>query len=234
MSSSWYPPNTALLLAAAKRLAPLLDEIVFVGGCAAALLITDPAAPPVRTTLDVDAIAVVASYAEWTLLEARLRQLGFRQPPGETIPVCRWIHDDVVLDLMPSEASILGFSNRWYRPAFDHAQIVTVGGLGVRLIRAPYFLATKLEAFRSRGKNDYRLSRDLEDIVAVIDGRTEIVQDVSESAEDLQAYLGTEFSALLVNQVFLEALSGYLLPDAVSQQRVSIVVERLRQLALGG
>src|SRR5216684_8355014 len=38
----------------AARLKGLLPEIVFVGGCTTGLLITDPAASPVRVTDDVD------------------------------------------------------------------------------------------------------------------------------------------------------------------------------------
>jgi hypothetical protein len=43
------------------------------------------------------------------------------------------------------------------------------------MITAPYFLACKLAAFRSRGEGDYLMSHDMEDIVAVLDGRPEVV-----------------------------------------------------------
>jgi hypothetical protein len=76
-------PNLARLADAAKKLTPLLDQIAFVGGCITGLLLTDPAAAPVRPTLDVDAIIAIASYAEFTALESRLRELGFHQPHKE-------------------------------------------------------------------------------------------------------------------------------------------------------
>lgn len=69
-------PNLAQLLNAASKLKPLLDRIMFVGGCATGLLITDPAAAPVRATIDVDAIVEVASYAEFIVLEQQLRSLA--------------------------------------------------------------------------------------------------------------------------------------------------------------
>jgi hypothetical protein len=50
-------PNLERLTAVARRLRPLLDELVFAGGCATGLLITDPAAPSIRTTFDVDAMS---------------------------------------------------------------------------------------------------------------------------------------------------------------------------------
>ena len=53
-------PNLDLLERAAEKLRPLLPEIVFVGGCATGLLITDPGAAAVRGTYDVDVITEIA------------------------------------------------------------------------------------------------------------------------------------------------------------------------------
>jgi len=164
-------PNTALLLSAIEKLVPLLGQIVFVGGCATGLLITDPGAAPVRPTVDVDAIVEIASYPELVALEGRLRQLGFEQPHVEGAPLCRWTQGDVILDLMPTDSTIFGFSNRWYAEARENAVTPKIGGHQIRLISAPYFLATKLEAFHGRGQFDYRKSHDLEDIVTILDGR---------------------------------------------------------------
>jgi hypothetical protein len=55
-------PNLQLLVDAARLLKPILNELVFVGGCTTALLITDKAAADVRPTYDVDAIAEITSY----------------------------------------------------------------------------------------------------------------------------------------------------------------------------
>jgi hypothetical protein len=226
-------PNLARLATAAKKLGPLLDEIAFVGGCVTGLLITDPAAAPVRPTLDVDAIVAIRSYLEFTLFEDRLRDLGFHQPHTEGAPICRWMNGDLVLDLMPTDSSILGFSDRWYRPALENAQRVRIDEYELRLITAPYFLATKLEAFHGRGKEDFS-SHDLEDIVTVIDGRPELVDEVRLAPADLQEYLSGEFGALLSNRDFLDALPGHLLPDAASQQRAGLVRGRMKQLVLEG
>lgn len=106
-------PNLARLAGTARKLAPLLDQIVFVGGSVTGLLVTDPAAAPVRPTLDVDAIVALASYKDFTDLENRLRELGFHQSLADGAPICRWLSGDLILDLMPTDASILGFSNTW-------------------------------------------------------------------------------------------------------------------------
>ncbi len=208
----------------------MLDQIVFVGGCAAGLLITDAGAAPVRPTVDVDAIVEITSYPELVALEARLRELGFEQPHEAGAPLCRWIQGDVILDLMPTDSTILGFTNRWYGPALKNAELVEVGDHQIRVISAPYFLATKLEAFHGRGQFDYRMSRDLEDIVTVVDGRQEIVAEVHQCGDRLRQYLTDQFSRLLSERDFLEALPGHLLPDGVSQQRIHVVLDRMQQL----
>src|SRR5580704_11788366 len=111
MSDPRQNPNLAQFLAAAAKLEPMLDQIAFVGGCVTGLLLTDPAAAPIRPTLDVDAITAIGSYAEFTLLESRLRDLGFHQPHAEGAPICRWKSGELLLDLMPTDSSILGFAN---------------------------------------------------------------------------------------------------------------------------
>jgi predicted nucleotidyltransferase len=164
--------NLELLIGVARLLRPMLADLVFVGGSTTALLITDTAAAEVRPTYDVDAIAEIISYAEFEAFSQRLQHLGFAVDHSEGAPICRWAHGDFRLDVMPIDEKILGFSNRWYKPAMETAQTVRLANdLPIRVVTAPLFLGTKLEAFKGRGKNDYFASHDLEDVVAVIDGR---------------------------------------------------------------
>jgi hypothetical protein len=139
--------NLELLTNAAKLLEPLLGELVFVGGCATQLLITDKAAAAVRPTLDVDAIVEITSYAGYETFSERLRKLGFQEDASENAPRCRWRQKTTVLDVMPLDAKILGFSNSWYRPAMDHAEERELeSGPKIRLVSLAYFCASKLAA----------------------------------------------------------------------------------------
>jgi predicted nucleotidyltransferase len=226
-----HDPNRAQLEAAVRVLHPLLDELVFAGGCATGLLITDPAAGGIRPTMDVDVITEVASYAEYASLSERLRRLGLSEDSSEGAPTCRWRYRDLILDVMPTDERVLGFSNRWYAPAIAAAQRVTIAGLDIHVVTAVYFLATKLEAFRGRGRNDYRGSHDLEDVIAVIDGRPELLREVAEAPDDVRTYIATEARKLLGTRAFVDALSGFLLPDSASQGRVPLLIERLTNLA---
>jgi len=224
--------NLERLIAAARLLRPLLGELVFVGGCVTGLLITDDASGDPRATLDVDAIAALTSYSQYTDFGDRLRALGFAEDTTEGAPLCRWVHHETILDVMPLDARILGFSNRWYRAAMESSVTQRISSdLEVRTVTAAFFIATKLEAFKGRGRGDFFGSRDLEDLVSVIDGRATVVAEVQAGADQLRAYIGAEVRTLLRTPSFLDALPGYLLPDAISQSRIGIVLQRLEELA---
>lgn len=214
----------------AALLEELADEVVFVGGSAAGLLINDPAIPDVRPTLDIDVIVEIGTRGDYYRLQERLRAKGFGEAMGETV-LCRFRHGPIILDVMPTDPDILGFANRWYADAARNAQTLEIDGVKLRAVTPPYFLATKLEAFHGRGEHDYMLSHDMEDIIAVLDGRLEIVEDVESADEDVRAYLTDQLSALLEDEDFMDALSGHLPGDTASQQRLPILIERMEKVA---
>jgi hypothetical protein len=202
-------PNRALFESIVRLLAPLLDELVFVGGCTTGLFITDPAAGAIRPTKDVDAIVDVTSYAKYAALSERLRRLGLAEDTSPGAPLCRWRRGDFIVDVMPIDEHVLGFSNRWYPRAIETAQTFDVAGHDVSVVTPALFIATKLEAFHGRGGGDVIASHDLEDIIAVVDGRREIVADVAGAPVDVRSYIGTEIDALLGSPDFTEAIRGF-------------------------
>ena len=226
-----HDPNLQLLEAAAQLLEPLLDDVVFVGGCVTGLLITDAAAADMRPTTDVDVIAEVYSYAEYGVLSHRLRELGLTEDDREDAPTCRWRHGNLAIDVMPIDEAVLGFTNRWYQPATESAERVDLSGLTLRCITPVYYVATKLEAFHGRGNGDYFGSHDLEDAIAVVDGRRELANELLEAPQDVQGYIRDEFTQLLGTGDFIDALPGFLLPDEANQARLSVLRARLEALA---
>ena len=224
-------PNLDILMLAVDRLDNLTDEIVFLGGCTTGLFITDQAAPPVRETKDVDVIVEVVTLAEYYKLSERLRELGFHEDQSEGAPLCRWIIDDAILDVMPTDEKIIGFSNKWYKDAMKSAVKFKLPNKKIiKVVTGAYFLATKIEAFEGRGNGDYLLSHDLEDLVSVIDGRPEIIDEVINSSEELKGYLIEKFKSLISEPRFLEALPGKLPGDETSQARIPIIIERLENI----
>lgn len=225
-------PNLELLRQMARRLEPLLDQVVFLGGCVTGLLLTDPASPPVRPTTDVDVMAEIASRVDYYQLSEQLRTMGFREHMADGAPICRWMVDGMELDIMPTSPDILGFSNRWYPEAMQHAIPYQLDeALIIRVITAPYFLATKLEAFYGRGNGDYLFSHDLEDFITVIDGRPELLLEITSSPRALQDYLAKEIQQLMAKPVFLDAMPGYLPGDSASQRRLPALFKQLRNIS---
>ena len=220
------------LSATVALLRPMLNDLVFLGGAVTSLLVTDEGAGPPRTTLDVDPIAEITSYAEYTIFGQRLRALGFFEDASEGAPLCRWVHSSTILDVMPLDGKILGFSNRWYRAAMQTATTHRLArDLALRVVTAPYFLATKIEAFKGRGKGDFFASHDLEDVIFIIDGRSTIVGEIQIETTLLRKYLQREITRLLATPGFIDALPGYLLPDTASQARIGAVLRRLKAIA---
>jgi hypothetical protein len=229
-----------MLERAAQELAPFLDEVAFVGGATIALWITDEGAPAPRVTKDVDLVVEVASRAGWYRFEERLRAHGLRSDSSSRV-ICRWKAgspgDELVVDLMPGDASILGFENRWQRPALDHAETVQLpSGQQMRAISPPYLLATKLEAWSGRGGGDHLRSHDLEDVIRLVDGRAEVVGEVGNASDDLRSFLSHEIATLLDQPRFLDVIDGTVVGfgrgSSGGEDRVEeIVLPRLRALA---
>jgi predicted nucleotidyltransferase len=219
-----------LLLRAAHALGELADEMVFVGGATTGLLVSDRGAPEVRITRDVDVIIEVSSLKDYYDFAERLRHRGFSE--GRDL-VCRWTHgDQIVLDVMPTDERILGFSNRFYREAIASANRYALEpDLSIRVIAPAYFCATKLIAFEGRGGCDYAASHDLEDFLSVVDGRPELVDEIEAADDAVRAFLKERVRALLDTSAFIDLLGGFLPADAASQARLPLLLDRLNGIA---
>ena len=220
-------PNLRLLEEAATQLAPFLREIVFVGGVTLGLLITDKAAAPIRSTDDVDVIAEILTYVDYIAFSERLRKAQFTEDTSEEPLTCRWFHGKLKLDVLALSREVLGYTNLWYESALHHAvPFVLPSGQAIRVITAPYFLGTKMEAVRGRGQLDFQASHDLEDFIAVIDGRSTILREIADSPSDVREYLVEAIASLLNEPRFLDAVPGFVLDSG----GVPLILERLQQL----
>lgn len=227
-------PNVELLTLMAQALGELRDQFVFVGGCATALLVTDPAAPRARPTQDVDAVVGAVSLPDYHRIGQALRGRGFTQTVEGGEPPYRWTHAGMKLDVMPVSGAVLGFTNPWYEPAMRDARPFELApGVAIRLVTAPHFIATKLVAFQDRGRGDYLESHDLEDVLSVVDGRPELVDEFARADPDLRAYVSGIFQGLLANDGFLNALPGIIIEGGPAG-RVPVVIARMQAIATEG
>lgn len=221
-------PNLPYLRQVAEALGDLREQVVFVGGAVAGLLVTDPLADSVRATRDVDAV-VNASRALFHHIETSVAARGFARDVNSDV-ICRWVHKEsgVLFDLMPMLPEVLGFSNRWYPYAVETAVSVDLGnGITIRLVSAVAFVATKLEAFASRGGGDFLTSHDLEDVLNIVDGREELAEEMAAAPAELREAIAAAFGPLLKNQDFVNVLPGLL----AEPERTGLIMERLKALS---
>lgn len=221
-------PNLPQLRRIAEALGDLREQLVFVGGSVAGLLLTDPLAEGVRATLDVDAV-VEAGRAAFYQLEETVAERGFVRDSSSDV-ICRWKHREsgLLFDLMPVDGAVLGFTNRWYAYAVQTAEPVALAeGLTIRLVSAVAFVATKLEAFASRGNGDFMASHDLEDVLSVVDGRVELVEEMKAAPQALREAVAATFGGLMANPNFANVLPGLL----AEPERADRVLKRLADMS---
>lgn len=132
---------------------------------------------------------------------------------------------------MADDAEILGFSNQWYRAGGMQPLQVDCLNHKIAVLSAPYFLATKIEAFDGRGDGDYLASADLEDIIAVVNGRSSIIDEIAQADVDVQTFLRKRMRDFLLNESFTDSLMGHLGSAQNEPSRLAILRDRLREIA---
>ena len=110
-------PQILMLETVARVLSQVRTTIVFTGGATISLYLDEVAAPDIRPTDDVDCVVEITSRAEYYNFSNLLRTLGLQETTELGAPLCRWQYEGISIDVMPCDESVLGFSNRWYRPA---------------------------------------------------------------------------------------------------------------------
>jgi predicted nucleotidyltransferase len=164
--------NITRIKAVNNALGALKEKVVFVGGATVSLY-ADRRFFEARVTDDVDVIVEIINYQGRAELEEKLRALGFAHDL-ESAVVCRYKIQGIVVDIMPTDDPSIGFQTKWYPEGFQKAI-----DYRVKILAAPYFIATKLEAFRDRGHGDGRTSHDFEDIIFVLENRNSIWEEMN-------------------------------------------------------
>jgi hypothetical protein len=223
-------PQVLMLEKAANILKPLEQRIVFTGGATIALYLDEISADEARPTIDVDCVLEISSERSYYNLAEILRQLGLQESREPGDPLCRWTYQDLILDIMPTEPEVLGFSNSWYRPGMDTAISYTLPSqTTIMLFSIPYMLAAKIEAFLSRGKGSYYMSHDFEDIVLLLDGCPSLEMEIEQADDRVKTHLQAWFKATRSDlQLYAPA---HLSPESKNSGREALLLQRLERLA---
>lgn len=223
-----HTQNIARIKIVYDALSEIAHEVVFVGGATVSLYADRPSVET-RPTDDVDIMVEVAGYGEYTALEERLRKKGFSNDQTSGV-ICRYQINGIIVDVMPTDQKILGFSNRWYKPAFTSAIVIEPEtGYSFRILRPDYFIATKFEAFMGRGNNDGRTSSDFEDIIFVLNNRTSIWNELLDSDPDVLPYFRECFTSLLHGPYLQEWIFANL--DFHETNRVDYIINGIKEVA---
>ena len=195
------------------------------------MLLDHPDLSPVRATDDVDVVIEVVSRARYGDLEAKLRALKFDHDMRPGAPRCRWVPGNLTVDIMPVEGEFLGLNTAWFREALASATKHGIPGGVLRVVSPVGFIATKYVAFLDRGASDYYASHDLEDLITVVDGRENIVEEIAAADPALLNYVTKAMVKLTESPDFMDALPGHLPADSASQGRLPGLRRKLIRIA---
>lgn len=218
--------NIVRIKAVANALDTLKEKVVFVGGATISLY-SDKAVLESRPTDDVDVLIEILNYKDRVALEEKLRAIGFSNDVESGV-VCRYKIQGIIVDIMPTNDPSIGFGNKWYPEGFNAAIDYFIDErCTVKILSAPYFIATKLEAFKGRGKNDGRTSSDFEDIIFVLETRKKVWGEMNEAEKNLKIYLQSEFNNLLKHPNIADWIDCHL--DRGPNRSTLIIIEELKK-----
>lgn len=206
--------NIVRMKVVAKALSQLNKKVVFVGGAVVDLYSDDPARGEVRPTDDIDVLIEMINRSNHVKLEEKLRTIGFENDVDSGV-ICRYKYHDIIVDIMPEDEQILGFSNVWYSKGLNHTEHKFLDEeVSILIFKLEYFLASKFEALKSlRHGEDFRFNSDFEDIIYVLDNRKEIGMELLKSNNEASGFLKKEFKILLKRPNIEEEILSNLEPS---------------------
>ena len=225
------PKNQAINLKVVEKVASRLEEInsdvIYVGGAVVSLYVTDEGAEQARPTMDVDISVQVSTYSQMDILRERLAAKKIYPAHTERI-MYRYSYEDILIDFIPYAETPLGPSNSWLKPGFEKAYPVRIGNSEIKILPVSLFLATKWEAFKSRG-SDPRMSHDFEDIIYVIDNNLNLVDDVINAKKDVQDFLKGMSHEILFHSSCNEIIECHLNSYTMEERR-KLVIDKLKKI----
>lgn len=220
--------NRGIIRKIAHALGDLNDQVIYVGGATVGLYINDPAADDLRPTKDLDISLSIATLVELEQMRLYLYAKGFIQTAEDPV-TCRFRYDDIRVDVMNTTTIGWAPANPWFYPGYYRKVRFEVDGTFVYILPISYFLASKFAAYNNRGYGEPRTSHDFEDIVYVLDNRTDIIEQLLHCPEDVKPFLNAEFEDMLVNRAKQEAIYANLYHETRTD-RFEMINYKLRQV----
>lgn len=226
------PKSIEMIKLIANALGELNNKAVYVGGASIPFYLPEIYWSQARPTEDVDIVMEVVGRAENWATDELLRSKGFKNDTSEGAPICRWVYQGLKVDLMTPNQNILGFANSWYKEEIEKTIEILISPITIRILSLPYFLATKIEAFKDRGYPDFMGSKDMEDIISLLEVSNEELfkKGYINTSESLRAYLKAEFLNLKKQSAFLDSIPGALFNRINTAESSQFVLKRIDQI----
>jgi hypothetical protein len=221
--------SITMLEVIAKETRLLQDlDIIFVGGATTCLYIDDETLGQIRNTNDVDCTVGLTSFIHYSRMEDMLRLRGFKNVIAENAPICRWSFKGILVDIMPDEEHIIGFTNSWYKEGRKQKiSIALPSRASIFIFPVEYFLASKIEAFNKRGNNDFYGSKDIEDIITVFDGTLQL-QNIFLKKNNAVEFVIHALKDFCKDQNFIQSLTGHIeFGDTRRAERILFFIQSL-------
>lgn len=219
-------PQIESLEKVAKILAKVPEKFVFTGGATIVLYVDEIIRDELRSTKDVDCVVEIFSRAEYYQLSEKLREVGLAESTESNV-LCRWQYEEMLIDIMPCGEEVLGFSNRWYIEGIKKSiTYVLPSGREIQIFPPLYLLTSKVEAFLGRGESFYH-SKDIEDIIVLLDGCEVLPQEFDNTAEDIKLFLQQWFQENIENLKD----AAYNFSPTSSANREDLVIDLIERFA---
>jgi hypothetical protein len=205
----------------ASALSKIQESFVFVGGASLPFYLPPQYVSEARPTNDIDVVLEVLTRIDATRLEKELLRNGFDNEVGY---IGRFRYQGIIVDLMSTSEEAFDCKNEWYKDGFDHAIVIEKSPL-IKVMSLPYFIACKLEAFHSRGQKDYLNSRDMEDVIGLLDvtSQDQLENILKSSNQNLREYLKKQFQTLQGQEEFKQSVPAH----AMNRIDLNEVVRRI-------
>lgn len=220
-------PQIENLEKVAQILASVPERFVFTGGGTIVLYVDEIVRDELRPTKDVDCVVEIFSRTEYYRLATMLREVGLSECSEPDAPMCRWEYEELLIDIMPCGAEVLGFSNRWYVEGLKNLIVYTLpSGRKIDIFSPLYLLASKIEAFLGRGQSFY-FSKDIEDIIVLLDASEALPKEFEAAEGEVQLFVRQWFRE---NRENLEDAVANFLPLS-SASREDLTYELIKNFA---
>jgi len=211
----------------ASRLEELNNDMMYIGGAVLSLYVTDEGAEQPRPTKDIDISVQISTYSQMDILRKQLATKKIYPAQTETV-MYRYTYEDILIDFIPYKETHLGPTNSWLKPGFEKAYPVKIGDIEIKIMPVSLFLATKWEAYKSRG-NDPRMSPDFEDIIYIIDNNLNLVEDVINAEAAVQLFLKEMGEEILSHSSRNEIIECHIDPYTMEERR-KLIIDKLEKI----